>query len=466
MVKLSTDQFIHSLDELRNKKLLCDVHLVAEGAKFPAHRVVLAAASPYFQAMFTGGFKENQMSEITLNDMSYQGLNCVLNAIYIGELLLSEENVCDVLPVASLLQLNEIVEHCGRFLAKNVSARNCLFFLSVAEKYDLQEVVDQCNRFVLENFKAISKLMDFKKLSTEQLCNYLSDDQLRVRKGEIEVYRAALKWYTAKRRGVDSSDLADLMQHVRFPLIPSGLLLDEILTCPIISENPTVMTMVSEALRFHSDDNIFLQPLKEGKQFQPRGQKMLALSFSTVTGPEQSSGISRTRLCMISETDDKPFHNLVSKQYLPMVLHPRSLSLLQKGNYLFLFGTEAQYCRPIAVRFDVKANTWLDLKPPPYRASAGMAATLLESNIYLLGGMCITNQSQNPYPPINSSDLVTYFSKYSIETNSWSKLENLPRPLVDHCASSHGNYVFCAGGYSVNPNPTDQLYAFDVVGGA
>ena len=52
-VKLSADHVLRGLDELRNQALLCDVHLVAESAKFPVHRVVLAAASPYFQAMFT-----------------------------------------------------------------------------------------------------------------------------------------------------------------------------------------------------------------------------------------------------------------------------------------------------------------------------------------------------------------------------------------------------------------------------
>ena len=144
-VKLSTDHVLKGLQELRDQKSLCDVHLVAEGAKFPAHRVVLAAASPYFQAMFTGGFKENQMNEVTLNDTTSQGLKFVLNAIYTAELSLSEENVCDVLPVASQMQLNEIVGHCGSFLVTNVSVQNCLSFLYAAEKYDLQEAVDKCN---------------------------------------------------------------------------------------------------------------------------------------------------------------------------------------------------------------------------------------------------------------------------------------------------------------------------------
>lgn len=39
---------------LRSKQLLCDVVIVAEDVEIEAHRIVLAACSPYFCAMFTG----------------------------------------------------------------------------------------------------------------------------------------------------------------------------------------------------------------------------------------------------------------------------------------------------------------------------------------------------------------------------------------------------------------------------
>ena len=62
-VKLRKDHVLKGLDYLRNQELLCDVHLVAEGDNsFQLIESFWLQLSPdYFQAMFTGGFKENQM---------------------------------------------------------------------------------------------------------------------------------------------------------------------------------------------------------------------------------------------------------------------------------------------------------------------------------------------------------------------------------------------------------------------
>ena len=59
-----------------------------------------------------------------------------------------------------------------------------------------------------------------------------------------------------------------------------------------------------------------------------------------------------------------------------------------------------------------------------------------------------------------------HFLRYSIETNSWVELRNLPRPLAFHSAASHGDFVFCAGGNSTQPNISNKLCAFDTVGNA
>lgn len=55
---------------MRSHNMLTDVVLEVSQELFPAHKVVLSAASPYFKAMFTGGLKEAEMSRIQIQGVS------------------------------------------------------------------------------------------------------------------------------------------------------------------------------------------------------------------------------------------------------------------------------------------------------------------------------------------------------------------------------------------------------------
>ena len=108
---------------------------------------------------------------------------------------------------------------------------------------------------------------------------------------------------------------------------------------------------------------------------------MLILNVIRNTG----STVQETKMHLLNATGNKPFHAQFSEQVLPRTLYQGSTSMVTEGNYLFIFGTDAEYIRPIAVRFDVKTNTWLDLKSPPYDAVTRASATFLKGKIYLLG---------------------------------------------------------------------------------
>jgi hypothetical protein len=60
LITNTSNDFIHSqqliarMNKLRKAEHLCDVTLKVEQILFPAHRLVLAAVSDYFAAMFTG----------------------------------------------------------------------------------------------------------------------------------------------------------------------------------------------------------------------------------------------------------------------------------------------------------------------------------------------------------------------------------------------------------------------------
>ena len=58
------------LNQLRKESSFCDVTIIVGDQRFPAHKAVLSCASEYFQGMFSTGFQESAMSEVTVPGMN------------------------------------------------------------------------------------------------------------------------------------------------------------------------------------------------------------------------------------------------------------------------------------------------------------------------------------------------------------------------------------------------------------
>ena len=55
------------MDELRKKRCFCDVSIAVEECDILAHRLVLAASSSYFYAMFTNDLHESTSKKVNSN---------------------------------------------------------------------------------------------------------------------------------------------------------------------------------------------------------------------------------------------------------------------------------------------------------------------------------------------------------------------------------------------------------------
>jgi hypothetical protein len=64
---LHAGSVLSRLQELRDRKELCDVTLVVEGREIVVHRAVLAATSQYFNALFTSPMSEKNMKTVSTN---------------------------------------------------------------------------------------------------------------------------------------------------------------------------------------------------------------------------------------------------------------------------------------------------------------------------------------------------------------------------------------------------------------
>ncbi|CAL8312756.1 unnamed protein product [Merluccius merluccius] len=105
------------MDRLNEQRLfqpdLCDVDivLVRQRSTFPAHKGVLAAYSPFFHSLFAQS-KQLRRVDLSLDALTSQGLQQILNFIYTSRLLVSSRTVGDVLNAANLLRMSDIAASC------------------------------------------------------------------------------------------------------------------------------------------------------------------------------------------------------------------------------------------------------------------------------------------------------------------------------------------------------------------
>ncbi|GLH12293.1 Broad-complex core protein isoforms 1/2/3/4/5 [Gryllus bimaculatus] len=111
---MATDQFClrwnnfqvnitSALESLKNDEDLVDVTLTCEGQNVKAHKVILAACSPYFRNVF----KENpcQHPVVILKDVKYEDVTALLSFMYHGEVYITQDRLASFLHTAELLQV-------------------------------------------------------------------------------------------------------------------------------------------------------------------------------------------------------------------------------------------------------------------------------------------------------------------------------------------------------------------------
>ena len=86
-----------------------DVTLACEdGNQFEAHKVILAASSPFFENLLKR--KKHPHPLVYMRGVSSVDLEAVINFLYFGEANISQENLETFLAIAQELQLKG---HCG-----------------------------------------------------------------------------------------------------------------------------------------------------------------------------------------------------------------------------------------------------------------------------------------------------------------------------------------------------------------
>lgn len=243
-----TNRAFEVLNTMRKEKLLCDVVLVADDMEIPAHRIVLAACSPYFVAMFTS-FEESIRDRVTLQGVDFHALQLLIDYVYTSEVQVTENNVQALLPAANLLQLTDVRDACCEFLQAQLHPTNCLGIRAFADLHGCLDLLSHAENYIEQHFPEVVECEEFLSLSPQQVSKLISSDRLTV-PSEEKVFECVIAWvhHDLEKR---KDHLAELMEHVRLPLLTQEYLVQRVEEEPLLKLNLQCKDFLIEALKYH-----------------------------------------------------------------------------------------------------------------------------------------------------------------------------------------------------------------------
>ncbi|RXM33351.1 Actin-binding protein IPP [Acipenser ruthenus] len=140
------------MNRMRILKDFCDVQLLVGGRQFSVHRLVLAASSPYFSALFTGGMREADKDIVQILGVEADVFEMLLEFIYSGVVNVTVDNVQELIVTADMLQLSEVVKICCEFLKVQMDPSNCVGIYQFLEQIACLDMMEFTENYIHVHF--------------------------------------------------------------------------------------------------------------------------------------------------------------------------------------------------------------------------------------------------------------------------------------------------------------------------
>ncbi|XP_066302922.1 kelch repeat and BTB domain-containing protein 2-like [Branchiostoma lanceolatum] len=413
--------FLGTVGDLQKAGVLQDVILEVEGRRFPCHRLVLSAASPYFRAMFTSDMAESRQKAVVLQGLDAGMIGEILSYIYSGNLHVSPDKVQPLYQAADLLQLDYVRDTCSSYMAKNVERSTCVDLYKFVDVFSVDTVRKVCLQHIAKYFTEVASSEEFYSLSVNQLTEIISHDELDV-KEETTVWEAVVRWVQHSRED-RLHHLPSILLHIRSNFLTS----DDtaaILEHPLVMENPGSSEVIRNAVQKGNSDP------------KPRlGMTMeMALLINT---------------CTDLTTDDLLFMNPregknISCKYSPEKLRPVIAMTVTSDNNMYLMTEDSESNDQLSMlKYNHAGNEWEHagmssvsrlLGPDDYWSCDTKNLVEVDQVLYYLsmGGRR------------GSESQLVYLTKYDRDTDQWQQCSQLQ---IDECetycaALSCGSHIY------------------------
>ncbi|VUZ55354.1 unnamed protein product [Hymenolepis diminuta] len=212
----------------------------SEVKRFAAHKLVLAVASPVFEAMFFGGFAEgaktmqNGMSgimEVHVDDVTPAAFQQCLRYIYYDDILLTDilDDLYDTLYAAKKYLLTPLATACTNRLVSLMTPQNVLLQLNRCSTMDEDELFKICWHTIDVLTPEVLTSEHFIDLERQTLLKLISRETLYCE--EWEIFESLMRWSKIEctRTGVSATpaNVATIMKQFLPYILFSAMSLED-----------------------------------------------------------------------------------------------------------------------------------------------------------------------------------------------------------------------------------------------
>lgn len=437
-------------DLLENDKFV-DCVLKIQDKEFPCHRLVLAASSPFFKAMFLSELEESKKREIVLKDVDPSVMEMILRYLYTSDINLTEQNVQDIFMVANMYQIPSIFSVCLSYLEEKMVLGNCLAIFKLGLLLDCPRLALGAREFICERYQVVVRDQDFLQLSPSELAIILASDALNVDREE-QVFESLMEWIKHDEPA-RLKELPELIHCVRFRLIPIDYIKEKVEHHHYIRFNQEIKKELDLVTDAHM-----------GRLPKPK-----RLSSSVAMGGEGSSGeredddegylpgilnnnprfgmFEMDLILMINDTGTVAYDPVGNECFVvseSTEIPKNHSSLVTKQNQIFVVGgllyNEEDKDEPFMsyfLQFDPVSSEWLGMPSQPNpRCLFGLAE--VENSIFVVGGKQLKEGEH-----ALSSVMI-----YDRQSFKWGESDPLPYEVYGHGTVAHNDLVYVIGGKS------------------